>query len=176
MASPTLAPKTLADGNIRLAFLPTIANPKAPTASELQAAVDLSCRVLKSDFRASATGSETIEGMAALCETSNASAPGQSNYEVALTVFRWFDEENPGKADPLGDIAYQALKTKGTRGFLVKRETGKAYDEEFAAGDELEVYEIVTDNPQAAGDAGGYIRRVIPTFVQNGWLDVAVAA
>lgn len=171
-----LAPKVLADGNIRLSFLPTLANPAAPTVTELQAGIDLSCKVLKSDFRASAVASETISGQAALCETSNASAPGQSNFEVSLTLFRWFDDANKGKADASDDTAFQALKVKGTHGYLIVRETGKSYEDEWAAGDEVDVYEIVTDNPQSPSDTGGYIRRVIPTFPQNGWLNVAVAA
>lgn len=171
-----LAPKTMADGNTRVAYVPTLANPAKPTVSELTGGTDLSCRVLKSDFRASAVASETINGMAALCETSNASAPGQSNYEVSFSVFRWFDPENPGKKDPAGDVAFQALKVKGTHGFIVKRETGKAYEDPWVEGDEVEVYEIVTDTPQAPTEAGGYIRRLIPTFPQNGWTDAVVAA
>lgn len=168
------APRTLADGRVRLVFLPTLKGPAAPTVAELGSATDLSCRVLKSDFRASPVASETISGMNALCETSNASAPGQSNYEVSLSVFRWFDPSKPGQKDALGDVAYQALKVKGTHGYLVKRETGKEYSEPFAEGDEVEVYEIVTDNPQSPTDPGGFIRRTIPTFVQNAWVNAAV--
>lgn len=173
MAAVT-APRTLADGRVRLVFLPTLKDPAAPTAAELEAGTDLSCRVMKSDFRASPVASETISGMNALCETSNASAPGQSNYEVMLTVFRWFDPANPGKMDKLGDAAYQALKVKGTHGYLVKRESGKDYSAPFAADDEIEVYEIVTDNPQSPSDPGGFIRKTIPTFVQNAWVNAAV--
>lgn len=171
-----LAPKTLADGRIRLAFVPALVDMKKPTVAELEAAIDLSCRVLKSDFRASPAASETIEGMAALCETANAAAPGQSNFEATMTIFRWYDAANLGKHDKVGDAAYQALKTKGTHGYLIKRETGKAYDEEWAEGDEVEVFEIVTDSPQSPSDPGGYIRRTIPLLVQNGEMDAVVAA
>lgn len=174
MVAVTLPPRTLADGRVRLGLLPTIADPASPTVAELEAAIDLSCRVMKSDFRASPVASETISGMNALCETSNASAPGQSNYEVSLTIFRWFDPADPGKMDALGDAAYQALKIKGTHCYFVKRESGKDYSEPFAAGDEIEVYEVVTDNPQSPTDLGGYIRRTIPTFVQNAWVNASV--
>ncbi|GAA1046050.1 hypothetical protein [Rothia amarae] len=170
-----LAPKTLADGRIRLAFLPTLKDPSKPTVTELTAGIDLSCRVLKSDFRASPVGSETVDEMAALCETANASTPGQSNYEASMSVFRWFDATKPGQKDALGDVAYQAVKLKGTHGYLVKRETGKAYDAAWEAGDEIEVFEVVTDTPQSPSDAGGYIRRIIPMFVQDGWMDAVVA-
>lgn len=176
MATPTLPPKVLADGNTRLVFVETLENPEKPTVTELNDGLDLSCRVLKTDFQLGPTDSETVDDQAALCESSNPVVYGASNYEGMLSIFRWFDSENPGKHDEKGDIAFQALKTKGTQGFLVKRESGKAFDEDFEEGDEVEVYLILTDNPQMPGDTGGYIRRTVPLGVQNGWTDAVVAS
>lgn len=175
MPSLTLGPKTLADGKVKLVYCPTLKDPKKPTIAELKAGVDLSCRVLKSDFKLSATDSETVDDLAALCDETNPVVYGPSNFEGVASVFRWYDQSNLGQHDEQGDIAYQTLKVRGTQGFMIKRESGKRYDEEWAAGDEVEVFSILTDNPQAPKDAGGYIRRTIPLGVQNGYLDAVVA-
>ena len=171
-----LPPKTLADGKIKLAFVPTLKDPTKPTVTELKAGTDLSCRVLKSDFRLSATDSEKIDDLAALCDETNPVVFGAANYEGTVSVFRWYNASNPGTADTTGDVAFQALKNRGTVGFMVKRETGKKYDADWEAGDEVEVYEVLTDNPQAPSDTGGYIRRTIPLGVQNAYLNAVVAA
>ncbi|MCT1368400.1 hypothetical protein [uncultured Kocuria sp.] len=175
MPAATLGPKTLADGKIRLVYCPTLKDPTKPTLAELNAGVDLSCRVLKSDFKLSASGSETVDDLAALCDETKPVVYGPSNFEGSLTVFRWYDPNNLGRHDAQGDIAYQTLKVRGTQGYLIKRETGKRYDVAWEAGDEVEVFSILTDNPQAPSETGGYIRRTIPMGVQSGYLDAVVA-
>lgn len=166
-------PKTLADGRIKLVALPTApANPAAPTVAELAAGVDLSCRILKSDYRLSAVASDTVADTE-LCAEGNAVVYGASNYEGTVTPFRYLTDE--GKADSTNDIAWTTLKAKGTHLWLVERE-GPAYDEPFAVGDEIEVYEVVTDNPQKPSERSGFIKRVVPLGVQRAWLNVAVVA
>lgn len=169
------APKTLADAKIRLVYLTTVKDMKAPTLEELNAGLDLSCRVLKSDFRLSATDSETVDDQAALCDESNPTVLGPSNFEGLATVFRYFDQENKGRHDVAGDKAFQALKNKGTGGYMVVRETGKRYDEAWEAGDEIDVFEILTDTPQKPSDAGGFIRRTVPLNPQRAELGTSVA-
>ncbi|MFI8595869.1 hypothetical protein ACIGDM_00955 [Rothia koreensis] len=170
------APKTLADGKVRLVYVPNLVNPNAPKISELNAGVDLSCRVLKSDFELGPVDSDTVDDLAALCDESNPTVYGASNFKGSLTVFRWFDPRNPGRHDTQGDVAYQALRERGTQGYLVKRESGKKYNVSWEVGDEVEVYSILTDHPQPPKDAGGFIRRMIPLGVQNGWVNASVAA
>lgn len=168
-------PMALADAKIRVVALAAApANPEAPTVAELTAGIDLSCRVLKSDYRLSATSSDTVADTM-LCSEGNAVTYGASNYEGSLTVFRFFDDAT-GATDAASDEAYQALKTKGSRLWIVERFTGKKYDVDFAAGDEVKVYEIITDNPQAPSDLGGYIKNTVPLGVQRAWLDAEVAA
>lgn len=170
----TRAPRTLADGRIKLVAMTV--RPKdlsKPTVSELSAGVELSCRILKSDYKLGATASDTISGEALLCDTSNSSALGASNYEASLTPFRFLDGE--GKADPENDVAWEALKTKGTTLWLAERE-GPLVDKEWAVGDEVSVYEVVTDTPQKPSDRSGYIKRVIPMQVQAAAENVKVAS
>ena len=166
-------PKTLADARTRLAILTTKpVNPKAPTVTELNAGIDASCRLLKSDYRLSPTASDTVPDTE-LCSEGNAVTFGASNYEGSVTPFWYLDED--GKSDTTEDTVYQALKEKGTELWFVERE-GPRYDEPWATGDEVEVYNVITDNPQKPSDRAGYIKRVVPLGVQTAELSAVVAA
>lgn len=166
-------PKTLADARTRLVALTLRpANPASPTVAELEAGEDLSCRLLKSDYRLSPTSSDTVPDTE-LCSEGNAVTFGASNYEGSLTPFRYLDED--GKADLLNDVAWDLLKDKGTELWLYERE-GPRYEQAFAAADIVDGYEVVTDNPQKPSDRGGYIKRTVPLGVQRAWLNRPVAA
>lgn len=155
-------PKTLADANVALVLLDSApADPAAITAAEFAAGTRLECRVM--DYRLSATGSDAVS-QTELCNATNASAPGRSNYEGNVTVFRYLTAE--GLADDLNDVAWDALKAKGTTLHLVERE-GPAHDADGAAGQEVSYYEVITDDPQKPTDRAGFIRREVPLFVQK---------
>lgn len=165
-------PKTLADGRTRLVVLTTApADPEAPTTTELNAGEDIECRILKSDYRLSATGSDTINE-AELCSTGNAVVYGASNYEGTVTVFRYLDAA--GAADATNDVAWDAFKEKGTTLWLVERE-GPEYTDAWAVADEVDVYEVVTDEPQKPTDRTGFIKRTIPLGVQRHYVGVVAA-
>ena len=169
-------PKALADGNIRVAVLATKpADPKALTVAEIEAGIDASCRVLKSDYRISAAASDTIAD-AELCSSTNAQVFGAGNYEGIITPFRYWDSTDLGKSDAEGDLVFQALRQKGATVFIVERMTGLAYDVPWAAGQEVNVYELLLDNPTKAGEAGGYIKYSQAPAVQNAWEFGTVAA
>lgn len=166
-------PKTLADARTRLVALTTKpANPAAPTVTELTAGIDLSCRILKSDYRLSPVASDTVPDTE-LCSEGNAVTFGASNYEGSVTPFRYLTEA--GKADATNDVAWDTLKEKGTELWLYERE-GPKYDAAWAAADEVDGYEVVTDNPQKPSDRAGFIKRVVPLGVQRAWLGGVVAA
>lgn len=166
-------PKTLADARTRLAILTTQpANLASPTVTELSAGIDASCKILKSDYRLSPTSSDTVADTE-LCSEGNAVTFGASNYEGSVTPFWYLD--STGKSETTEDVVYQALKEKGTHLWFVERE-GPRYDEPWAAGDAVEVYEVITDNPQKPSDRAGYIKRVVPLGVQRGELSGVVAA
>jgi hypothetical protein len=169
-------PMVLADAKIKLSLLAVKpANPEAPTVAELTAGIDASCRILQGDFRLSATSSDTIEDRL-LCAEGNATVWGASNYEGSMTPVRFFDPTNPGTFDPESDAVYQALKEKGTTLFVAQRFTGKKFDEPWAAGDEVKIFEVLTDNPQQPSELTGYIKQVVPLGVNNAWTGNVAAA
>jgi hypothetical protein len=166
-------PKTLADGRIKLTILTEEpANLAAITVAELTAGVDVSCRVLKSDFRLSPTASDTV-GDQELCQEGNATTYGASNYEGSVTPFRYLDDA--GKADTENDIAWDTFKEKGTEGWAVKR-VGPKQSQAWASADAYEVYHFITDNPQDPTDLTGYIKKVVPLGIQDAELNGVVAA
>lgn len=168
-------PKTLADARTRLTILITKpANLAQPKLTELNhaSAIDASCKVLKSDFRLSPTASDTVADTE-LCTDGNAVTFGSSNYEGTVTPFWYLDAT--GKSVALEDTVYQALKVKGTTLWFVLRE-GPKYDAAWAVGDAVEVYEVVTDNPQKPSDRAGYIKRVVPLGVQQAFINAVTIA
>lgn len=147
-------PKLLTDASRKLVFVPTIANISAPTAAELTGAgvLDVSCLVTAANFTLGATGDDAISDPA-LCATSNASVPGRTNYEAAMDFFRWRETAD--------DTAWETFTAKGLHGYLVQRigqvpEGTKAHTVPFAAADEVQVYEVLTNTPQilSPADAG----------------------
>lgn len=166
-------PRTLADGRIRLDALTTAPAALATYASgaleitldELAAGDRLSTRIMKSDYRLSATASDPVNETELAAE-GNAVVYGASNYEGSVTPFRYFT--SAGVADPLNDIAYDILREKGTELWLPER-TGPKESVAWAAGDVGEFYQVITDNPQNPSTAGGFIKRVVPLGVQNRW-------
>lgn len=166
-------PKSLADGKIKLAVLSTKpTNPAAPTVAELNAGIDASPRILSSDYTLGAADSDKVAEKP-LSQEGNSNAMGPSNYQAAITPFRYFD--GAGASEAANDVVYQALKTKGARVWLYERQTSKKATDAWAAGDEVDGFEVITDNPQKPSDMGGYIKRRVPMEVQDAWLGGTVA-
>ena len=166
--------RVLADGKTKFTILTTApANPAAPTATELNAGVDLSCDILSSDFTFGATDSDRIAEKA-LCDEGNANAIGASNYSAGLTLWRKF--ATAGGFDEAGETGWAALKEKGTTLYAIARQTDKEATEAWAAADEIYLAaEFTTDTPQRT-DGTGFIKYRIPTEVQTGYPFIEVAA
>lgn len=167
---------SLADGRIKLSIMSVKpADPYHPTQEELEAGIDAAMRVLSSDFKLGATASDTVNEKPVGAE-GNVSVLTTSNYEATLTAFRYFDGQGKaetGAAGEIGDAVFQALKVKGSRVWIAKRFTSKKSTAAWATGDEVEVYEIVTDNATDA-EATGYIKKRVPVSVEDAWLNGTV--
>lgn len=172
-------PKTLADGRIRLALLtaaPTV--PALPTTTQLNAGIGtttgITCNVAHSDFVFGAVESDTFQDRA-LCDPVNVEGFGASNYQAAMTVYRFYNAST-GAIESAEDILYTAVKTKGTRLWLYMRHTQKLSSAAFAVGDELFGAEILTDLPQKVQETSGYIKYRVPMKVQAAYHDIVLAA
>ncbi|TSI12630.1 hypothetical protein [Brevibacterium aurantiacum] len=175
-------PRSLADARKKVVILPTKpADPEAPTIAELEAGLDASCRIVASTYTVGPSASETVDEKA-LCEEGNVQALSTSNYSAEFDIFRYFDETTglpeegtAGSDENIGDQLYQMLKAKGTIVWLYERETGLKALEPFVAGEPVEGYELLVDNPQKPQDQGGFIKRHIVGLPQKAWLDAEVA-
>lgn len=171
-------PKSLADGHIRLSILTAKpANPAAPTVAELNAgiggATGVTCSILSSDFQFGATDSDKVSEKA-LCVVNNAEALGASNYQAALTAFRFFDAATKN-AHATEDALFQAIKVKGTTLWLYARETAKLSTDVWVTADEIFLgAEVITDTPQRL-DGSGYIKRRSNLLVQTAYENITAA-
>lgn len=167
-------PRVLADGKTKFTILTTKpADPSAPTATELNAGIDLSCSVLTSDFNWSATDSDKIAEKA-LCDVGNSNAIGASNYTTGFTLWRYF--LTAGGADTAADAGFTAVQEKGTTLWGYARESDKDSTDDWAAGDDIYLGgEVINDTPQRL-DGTGFIKRRVPLEAQRMYDNIAVAA
>jgi len=170
-------PRVLADGKTKFTILTAApVDPEAPTAAELNAGIDLSCKVLASDFNWTASDSDKISEPA-LCDDSNSNSLGKSNHSAGFTLWRYYLDA--GGVDPSADAGFAAVKEKGATLYGYARRTDKASTEAWAANDEIYLgAEFTVDTPQVPGDAGGWLKWRVPGEVQRGfdWIKVGAGA
>ena len=120
----------LNDGNIKLSFVPEIADISSPTETELSAGIDLECLVTADGFQP--TASEDVVNVQKLCETSNSEAPGRATHQVTLTMVR--------QEEPDDDIGWTELR-RGVTGYLAVR-FGVEHSTPWQADDLAVVYPV----------------------------------
>lgn len=121
-------PDMLSDGNIKVVFVPAIANQAAPTTTELNAGTDLSCLIMGDGLDIS--GDEGVVSAPKLCEKTVSEQPGRSKTTVKLTCVR--------KTVTVEDIAWTTLQ-RGLAGYLVVRR-GLDYATAWTTSQKVEVY------------------------------------
>lgn len=164
--------RVLADGRLKLSALTTKpVNPALPLLTELNAGIDLSCKVLQDNFNFGPTDSDKVSEKA-LCSTGNANSLGASNGQAGFAIWRQF--ATAGGFDSTEDAAFVAFKIKGTTVWLYGRQMDKLATTPWVAGDEI-FYgaEVVTDTPQRV-EGSGFIKYRIPCEVQNSWPFITV--
>lgn len=166
--------RVLADGKTKFTVVTTKPlNPSAPTATELNAGIQLSDNVLTSDFAFGAVDSDKVAEKP-LSASGNANAIGASNFQAAFTLWRKF--ATAGGFDATDEAGWAALKIKGTTVWAYARQMDKEASAPWAATDEIYLgAEITTDTPQRT-DGTGFIKYRIGCEVQTGWPFIAVAA
>lgn len=172
-------PRSLAAGKHRISVMTAKpASMTAPAATELEAGIIGACRILDDDYSLKPATSDRVAERA-VCEDAESPSLGPGKFEDGnVTVFRYFDAQ--GKAEigvggDIGDAMFQAMKTKGTELWIGDRWTSKASSAPFAAGDELGMYHVVTDEPIPM-PANGFIKWRIPLLIQGDSEPQAVVA
>lgn len=167
-------PRSLASEGIKFTILTTKpADPAAPTATELNAGIDASCKVSRENFSWTPADSDTVDDPE-LCSTSKAVAPSYDNYNLSMQVYRyWLDE---GGVDPTADALFAAIKDKGTTLWGYTRHTAQPYSDDWAAGDPIDLgAEFWTDWPQDPY-GGGWLKYRVPVHANAGWPQITVAS
>jgi hypothetical protein len=166
--------RVLADGKTKFTIVTTKpVNPAAPTATELNAGIDLSCDILSSDFTWGATDSDKVAEKA-LCDEGNANAIGASNYAGGFTLWRKF--ATAGGFDAATELGWAAVNEKGTTLYGYARQMDKDATDAWAATDEIYLgAEFITDTPQRT-DGSGFIKYRVPVEIQRGYPFISVAA
>jgi hypothetical protein len=126
-------PSTPADGNVKVAWVPTIASTTAPKVSELTgaSAIDLSCYLSADGFTPSLD--EAVISDDRLCDTETFEQPGRATRSLQVTYI-----DNSNTTDD--NDAYETL-TPGATGYIVVRR-GKPYDTTFATADKVDVWPV----------------------------------
>lgn len=140
--------KVYPDKHLRYVFIPAngIANPLAPTHTELNAGVDLSKATAWEGTSINPSDSSDIDD-AAITDSATAVEPGFDQYEVALSFF--YPKDMTKVTDPYV-IAYETFAPGRVKGYIARRfvpadvntNTSSAA---FAAGDFVELFLVVSD-------------------------------
>lgn len=149
----TPGPKMLNTANRGLFWVPTIANIKAPKITEIAAGINITSLVTKANYAFGITGNALISDPASN-DSFEASVPGMATVVAEMDFFRF-------KA-ALDDVGWTTFTGKGIHGYLVER-MGQILDTEdqgvaaVKVGDELQIAEVITHDPQSLTPAtAGY--------------------
>lgn len=134
----TIPPGVNAEGSVLVKWVPTLADPAAPTLTEINAtgSLDISCYLAKDGFQ---PGAETEKWKdERLCTKNVFEQEGAVTYSIEALKYI-YDAQNP---ESISNAAYAALQS-GTPGYLVVR-WGKDLESnpEIAAGDVVDVYPV----------------------------------
>lgn len=121
----------VSDGNVLTLWVPTIADPDAPTVTELTAGsvLDLSCYFTDAGWNPNLSEDEATDNR--LCSRQNFGKPGRQKVAMPLIYVT-----NP--ADPAEDEAALTL-LEGTLGYFVDRR-GVPFEDPIAAGDIVTIF------------------------------------
>lgn len=158
--------KIQANGNIRVtwALEAAVTVPEFPTATQLNAGLNLSSAISWEDYALGSTGSDDIDDRA-LTDLGNEVSRGSANYEAVLDFFR---EANRADSTSSYLNAFQAFRTSDVVGYLVTR-VGIPSSTAFAAGDIVSVFRVIISHTTdvATGDTSTKFQ---VTFLSQGLL------
>lgn len=156
-------PSTPADGNIKTVVVTTLANPAAPTLTELQGGTDISCYITLGGF--SFTTSQATISDQRECSDQDYQRPGRKSIsDASVTVI---DNTNSPLAEEY-NAAVDAM-SEGTTGYFVRRR-GLPASTDFAADQEVTVIPVTFGEKQLVAQEENSVQRSqIPFFVTGEW-------
>lgn len=157
----------IVDGKTWVAFVPTIANPAAPTVAELVAGDVLHNNLIPTGLEGFETSTAEIDNTS-LASTFDTKLPGRQSYSGTGLVLK--------KQSGTDDV-FDLLTTPGTDGFIVIRD-GVDVGTAPAAGDQVEVYPVRTGGftMVGRGEANSVLRYRVATPVTSEPAQKAVVA
>ena len=162
--------------NITVLWVPLengIADLNAPTAEELEFTLDvdasdvgpaynITCAITQSDFSANFVARDTNTDKS-LCDNSNVETPIYKNYEVALTAFRDANIENN---ESVYNLFYELFRRPLQPGYVVTR-VGKLHNEPIVNGDHVQIFEVLSGDPQNVHNDGEPVKMTVNFFPQG---------
>ena len=153
---PNAIPATPADGNVKVVIVTAVAG-DAPTLSELNAAVDISCYLTPDGFAYSVEQASITDER--LCSTETFNLPGRKTTSLALTGI---DNTNSDLEDEFNEMS--DVLTEGAQRFAVYR-SGVPFGVPFAAGQKVRVIPFLTGvKTEIAPEANSVLRSTWATF------------
>lgn len=126
-------PDLINDGMTTVVWVPTIANIHAPTAAEIAAGSDWTDRMTPDGLKSDPTTADV--DTSSLASTANTMEAGRRSWDIELTFKR-------GTLASAQDAPYRTLTYKTYGNVVVRR--GVTWGTSFAAGQQVEVYPVVT--------------------------------
>lgn len=161
-------PSTPADGNVRV-VVATVTAGTAPTLTELNSAVDISC-YLTADGFAYAMEQATISDER-LCSTETFALPGRKSHTLTLTGI---DNTNSDLETEYNEFI-EALPEGASR--VVVYRSGLPFEEAFAAGQTVRQIPVtVGAKTELPPEANSVLRSTVNTFVSGSSTLVTLAA
>lgn len=165
---PNAIPSTPADGNVKV-VVATVAAGTAPTLTELESAIDISC-YLTADGFAYAMEQATISDER-LCSTETFNLPGRKSHTLTLTGI---DNTNSDLETEYNEFV-DSLPEGASR--VIVYRSGLPFDEPFAAAQKVRQIPITAGaKSELPPEANSVLRSMINTFVSGPSTLVELAA
>lgn len=178
MAAPIKPQKVQANGNDSWFWVPTIADIKAPKATEVNAVtgVNISCFLL-SEQEGPTSETEKVALARLLCETTTTEGLGEQKWSLA-DIQGVFDPQ--AAAGSTGKKAWELFKD-GNSGYLVRRQGIKADSatSEAATGQFVDVFKVDAGKAtpgKSSNDSSGIYTFTAPVALLANEFNVALAA
>lgn len=157
-----------ANGNVKVSWVATIADMTAPTATALNAGVDITCGIVGGGFTPGATVNTSQD--IRLCSRQVFDSVGDTAYTIDDIEFI----VTPQDVSPTGENKIGRTLAANTTGYIVVR-WGAPYEDAYAADDVVDVYHV-TLGPQVkqAPERNSTLRAKVKPYVVSPGAEIDV--